>query len=67
METATLTKWSQTFGFLDAEDGRGDVYVHRQEFERAGLEPCVGGAYVFDAVIDTRRPGQRRAARIREA
>ena len=67
MQTATLARWVGSFGFLDAADGQGDIYCHGQEFERASLRPRVGTVYEFDALMDTRRPGQRRAVRLREA
>ncbi|MBB4002640.1 cold-shock protein [Aurantimonas endophytica] len=67
MQTATLKHWAGTYGFLSNEDGGGDVYAHLQEFERASLKPRVGVSYTFDAVMDTRRPGRRRAASLREA
>lgn len=37
------------WGFLTRSDGKGDVFVHSNEFRRSELEePTEGEAYIFD-------------------
>ena len=37
------------WGFAEREDGKGDVFIHANDFRRAELEePTEGEVYIFD-------------------
>lgn len=61
----TLKKWDQDrgFGFLVAEHGGQDVFVHISAFQRDGLLPTVGEPLSFEVEQD--REGRKRAVRVR--
>jgi CspA family cold shock protein len=67
MNTGTV-KWFNTqkgFGFIQPENGGGDVFVHISAVERAGLSTLNEGQKVtFDVVAD-RRSGKSAAENLR--
>lgn len=67
METMTLFKWTERWGFLRSDFRAPHVYAHLDDFRSSGATPCLGADYSVDLAPDARRPGQRRAATIREA
>ncbi|WP_439520169.1 cold shock domain-containing protein [Hydrogenophaga sp.] len=60
----TLKKWDidRGFGFLAAEQGGQDVFVHVSSFPRDGHQPIVGEPLTFE--IDRDRDGRKRAVRV---
>lgn len=55
------------FGFIQPEDGSGDVFVHISAVERAGMHTLNEGQKVFfDAVMDPRK-GKTAAENLRAA
>ncbi|MDT3683946.1 MAG: cold-shock protein [Pseudorhodoplanes sp.] len=67
MHTGTV-KWfnnQKGFGFIQPEDGGGDVFVHISAVERAGLGTLNEGQKIsFDVVAD-RRSGKSAADNLR--
>lgn len=63
----TLKKWNDErgFGFLVAEHGGQELFVHVSAFLRGGREPLVGEALSFEVELD--RDGRKRAVRVRRA
>jgi len=61
----TLKKWNaeRGFGFITADDGGQDVFVHISAFARDGGQPLVGEALSFEVEPD--RNGKRSAVRVR--
>ncbi|QCB46287.1 excalibur calcium-binding domain-containing protein [Hydrogenophaga sp. PAMC20947] len=70
----TLKKWNveRGFGFLVAEHGDQELFVHVSAFPRDGRPPTVGEALTFEIELDRdqrkravrlQRPGAKRAAR----
>lgn len=61
----TLKKWNQDrgFGFLEADPGGPEVFVHISAFPRDGLLPTPGEALTFEVEQD--REGRKRAVRVR--
>jgi cold shock CspA family protein len=60
-----LQKWNaeRGFGFIVAEDGGQDVFVHISAFARDGRVPTQGEALTFEVEPD--RTGKRSAVRVR--
>lgn len=67
MHTGTV-KWFNSqkgFGFIQPEDGGGDIFVHISAVERAGLSTLNEGQKIsFDVVAD-RRSGKSAADNLR--
>ena len=63
----TLKKWNEErgFGFLVAEVGGQELFVHVSAFPRGGRPPVVGEALSFEVELD--RDGRKRAVRVRRA
>lgn len=61
----TLKKWNaeRGFGFITADDGNQDIFVHISAFVRGGSDPRVGEALSFEVEPD--RNGKRSAVRVR--
>ena len=60
-----LKKWNaeRGFGFIAAEDGGAELFVHISAFVRDGRTPVVGEALSFEVEPD--RDGKKRAVRVR--
>ncbi len=60
-----LKKWNaeRGFGFIVADDGGAELFVHITAFVRDGRQPVVGEALSFDVEPD--RNGKRSAVRVR--
>jgi cold shock CspA family protein len=60
----TLKKWDgeRGFGFVTAEQGGQDVFVHVSAFPRNGQQPAVGELLSFE--IERDREGRKRAVRV---
>lgn len=60
----TLKKWEgeRGFGFVTAEQGGQDVFVHVSAFPRNGQQPAVGELLSFE--IERDREGRKRAVRV---
>jgi len=60
-----LKKWNaeRGFGFIAAEDGGAELFVHISAFVRDGRTPVVGEALSFEVELD--RDGKKRAVRVR--
>jgi CspA family cold shock protein len=57
MQTGKLKKWidDRDFGFIKPDGGGPDVFVHRTELRRAGIDPYAlseGAALSFDIGLD---------------
>ncbi len=66
-QTGTV-KWFNTtkgYGFIEAEDGSGDVFVHISAVEAAGLRTLNEGQKVTYDVQENR--GKQAAANLKEA
>lgn len=66
-QTGTV-KWFNTtkgYGFIEAEDGSGDVFVHISAVEAAGLRTLSEGQKVTYDVQENR--GKQAAANLKEA
>ena len=66
-QTGTV-KWFNTtkgYGFIEAEDGSGDVFVHISAVEAAGLRTLNEGQKVSYDVQENR--GKQAAANLKEA
>lgn len=63
----TLKKWNadRGFGFVVAEHGDQDVFVHVSAFPRDGQQPIVGESLSFEMALD--REGRKRAVNVRRA
>lgn len=63
----TLKKWNadRGFGFVVAEHGDQDVFVHMSAFPRDGQRPIVGESLSFEMALD--REGRKRAVNVRRA
>lgn len=61
--TGRLQKWNaeRGFGFVAADDGGAELFVHVTAFARNGPPPAVGDALTFEVEPD--RDGKRRAVR----
>ena len=61
----TLKKWNDErgFGFLLAENGGQELFVHVSAFPRGGRPPLVGEALSFEVEPD--KDGRKRAVRVR--
>ena len=61
----TLKKWNDErgFGFLVAEHGGQELFVHASAFPRSGRPPLVGEPLSFEVELD--RDGRKRAVRVR--
>ena len=61
----TLKKWNDErgFGFLEAEHGGQELFVHVSAFPRGGRPPLAGEAVSFEVELD--RDGRKRAVRVR--
>jgi CspA family cold shock protein len=67
LATGKIKNWNDDrgFGFIKADDGGADVFVHISEFERAGLSvPGQGDHLSFDIETD-RKTGRPRAVNVR--
>lgn len=62
-----LKKWDaeRGYGFITADDGGQDVFVHITAFVRDGRQPQVGEALTFEVEPD--RNGKRSAVRVQRA
>ena len=63
MSTGTV-KWfnsAKGFGFIEPEDGGGDVFVHVSALERAGLRGLNEGEKVNYEIVTDRRTGKASA------
>ena len=62
-----LKKWDadRGYGFITADDGGQDVFVHITAFARDGRQPQVGEALTFEVEPD--RNGKRSAVRVQRA
>lgn len=60
----TLKKWdvARGFGFVTAEQGGQDVFVHVSAFPRGGRQPIVGEPLSFE--IEQDRDGRKQAVRL---
>ena len=60
-----LKKWNaeRGFGFIVADDGGQDIFVHISAFARDGRQPVEGEALTFE--IEPDRNGKRSAVRVR--
>lgn len=60
-----LTKWNadRGFGFLVADQGDQELFVHISAFPRDGRPPVVGEALSFEMELD--KEGRKRAVRLR--
>ncbi len=60
-----LTKWNaeRGFGFIVADDGGAELFVHISAFARNGQWPVAGEALSFEVEPD--REGKKRAVRVR--
>lgn len=63
--SGTLKKWNgdRGFGFVAAEHGDQDLFVHISAFPRDGGTPTEGEALSFEIELD--RDGRKRAVRVR--
>ena len=63
----TLKKWNaeRGFGFIVAEQGGQELFVHISAFPRDGRLPAVGEPLSFD--IEPEHDGRKRAVRVRSA
>jgi cold shock CspA family protein len=63
--TGTLKKWNaeRGFGFITADDGGQDIFVHISAFARSGSQPQVGAALSF--AVEPDRNGKRSAVQVR--
>lgn len=63
--TGTLRKWdvARGFGFVVAEQGGQDIFVHVSAFPRDGGQPIVGEPLSFE--IERDRDGRKKAVRVR--
>ncbi len=63
----TLKKWNveRGFGFIVADDGGQDIFVHISAFARDGRQPTEGEVLTFEVEPD--RNGKRSAVRVRRA
>lgn len=61
----TLTKWNpdRGFGFVVAEQGTEELFVHLSAFPRDGRVPTVGEVLSFEMELDNQ--GRKRAVRLR--
>lgn len=61
----TLKKWNaeRGFGFVVADHGDQDIFVHASAFPREGRPPAVGDVLSFELELD--REGRKRAVRVR--
>lgn len=61
----TLTKWNadRGFGFVVAEQGTQELFVHVSAFPRDGRAPTVGEVLSFEMELDSQ--GRKRAVRLR--
>lgn len=67
MNTGTV-KWFNSqkgFGFIQPEDGGGDVFVHISAVERAGLGTLNEGQKISFEVVADRRSGKSAAENLR--
>ncbi|APW43601.1 cold shock domain-containing protein [Rhodoferax saidenbachensis] len=62
--TGKLKKWNpeRGFGFVVADDGGQDIFVHITAFPRDGLQPAEGESLSFEVEPD--RSGKRSAVRV---
>lgn len=60
-----LKKWTaeRGFGFIAADDGGAELFVHVSAFARDGRTPIVGEALSFE--VEPGRDGKKRAVRVR--
>jgi cold shock CspA family protein len=63
--SGTLTKWNpdRGFGFVVAEQGTQELFVHVSAFPRDGRAPTVGEVLSFEMELDNQ--GRKRAVRLR--
>ena len=69
MATGTV-KWfngQKGFGFIQPDDGGGDVFVHISAVERAGMHGLNEGQKVSYEVVADRRTGKSSAENLRAA
>jgi cold shock CspA family protein len=61
----TLKKWNDErgFGFLVAEHGGQELFVHASAFPHSGRPPLIGETLSFEVDLD--RDGRKRAVRVR--
>ncbi|MBC7952009.1 MAG: cold shock domain-containing protein [Rhodospirillaceae bacterium] len=62
-----VVKWYQPgkgFGFITAQDGGRDVFVHRSALKRSNLDGLVAGQAVLMAVIETVKGREVRGLRL---
>jgi cold shock protein len=61
-------KWfngKKGYGFIQPDDGGGDVFVHISAVERAGLPGLDEGQRLFFELVDNRRTGKSSAGKLR--
>ena len=61
-------KWfngKKGYGFIQPDDGSGDVFVHISAVERAGLQRLDEGQRLFFELVDNRRTGKSSAGNLR--
>lgn len=69
MASGTIKFFNETkgFGFIQPDDGSGDVFVHISAVERAGMRtPTEGQKIGFDLILD-KRSGKNTADNLRSA
>lgn len=66
--TEGTVKWfnaSKGFGFIEADNGSGDVFVHISAVERAGMRALTDGQKVSFDIVQDKRSGKSSADNLR--
>jgi len=69
MTTGTV-KWfnaTKGFGFIQPDDGSGDVFVHISAVERAGLQTLAEGVKIKYEIVRDSRTGKNSAGNLQAA
>lgn len=69
MTTGTV-KWFNTtkgFGFIQADNGGTDVFVHASAVERAGMQSLSDGQKISFEVVEDRKSGKSSAENLQAA
>ncbi|MGA9602056.1 MAG: cold-shock protein [Methylocystis sp.] len=69
MTTGTV-KWfnaTKGFGFIQPDDGSGDVFVHISAVERAGMQTLAEGVKISYEIVRDSRTGKNSAGNLQAA